>query len=89
MKKVAFAAAVLGLALAFPAVTVAQTGDDKKWIDKCVKDNKDEGAKASVVRAYCACMNEKMDDNETLSISAWEKKNPKAMKECEKKSGWK
>lgn len=63
--------------------------DDTKWINQCIKDNKDEGAKASVVKAYCECMNNKMDDNETRSISQWEKANPNAMKACEKEAGWK
>jgi len=35
-------------------------------------------------------MNNEMDDNETLSISAWEKtgKGKVAMAACDKKSGW-
>ncbi|KFB69796.1 hypothetical protein [Candidatus Accumulibacter vicinus] len=63
--------------------------DDRKWISQCIKDNKGEGATAEVVRKYCVCMNDKMDENETRSISVWEKANPKAMKDCEKQSGWK
>ncbi len=63
--------------------------DDKKWVAKCMKDNKDEGAKEGVVKKYCVCMNDKMDDNETRSITEWEKANPKARKECEKSAGWK
>jgi hypothetical protein len=30
-----------------------------------------------------------VDENETRSISVWEKANPKAMHDCEKQSGWK
>jgi hypothetical protein len=85
------AAPLMGLTLlaaVFSAPAVAGPDDDK-WIAKCVSDNKAEGAKASVVKKYCTCMNNKMDDNETLSITAWEKKNPSAMKACEKESGWK
>lgn len=67
----------------------AQSADDKKWVNKCIKDNRDEGAKPEVVHAYCVCMNDKMDENKTRSISQWEKANPQAMKDCEKKSGWK
>ncbi len=62
--------------------------DDTKWISQCIKDNKDSGAKEEVVYKYCACMNDKMSSSETLSISQWEKKNPKEMKDCEKKAGW-
>lgn len=63
--------------------------DDRKWISQCIKDNKGEGATAEVVRKYCVCMNDKMDENETRSISVWEKANPKAMHDCEKQAGWK
>ncbi len=72
------------------AFSMAYAGaDDAKWIAQCLVDNKDEGAKEEVVFKYCKCMNDKMDDNETLSITAWEKKNPGARKDCEKKAGWK
>jgi len=63
--------------------------DDVKWITQCIKDNKNEGAKEEVVYKYCQCMNDKMDDNETRSITQWEKANPKAAAECDKKAGWK
>ena len=55
------------------------SGDDKKWIDQCIRDNKGEGATPEVVRKYCTCMNDKMDENETRSISQWEKANPNAI----------
>ena len=77
------------------AMTLLATGsafadaDDGKWIAKCVKDNKNEGAKEAVVYKYCECMNNKMDSNETQSISQWEKSHPAEMKDCERKSGWK
>ncbi|MBF0124165.1 MAG: hypothetical protein HQL60_02375 [Magnetococcales bacterium] len=63
--------------------------DDAAWIAKCVKDNAREGQQAATVSVYCACMNGKMSDGETLSITAWEKKNPAAMAACEKEAGWK
>ena len=90
MKRPTIASIVLaGFVLAFPALVTAASSDDKKWVAQCMKDNKDEGAKPDVVKKYCVCMNDKMDDNETRSITAWEKKNPSARKECEKKAGWK
>ena len=67
----------------------AQTADDKAWIDRCIRDNRREGATQTVVRAYCTCMNNEMSDNETLSITAWEQKNPKTMQMCSDKAGWK
>jgi hypothetical protein len=63
--------------------------DDTKWIAQCLKDNKDEGAKEEVVYKYCVCMNDKMDSNETKTISQWEKTHPDERKACEKKAGWK
>ena len=60
-------ALVLAIITTLPAF--AQTADDIKWINECVQDNKDEGAKEDVVLKYCTCMNNKMDDNENASIS--------------------
>jgi hypothetical protein len=36
-----------------------------------MRDNKDEGARTDVVRKYCECMNDKMSNNETRSITQW------------------
>lgn len=86
------AAAVL-LALAAPAGcgpagSYGGTTDDQRWIAQCVRDNRFEGASASVVRRYCTCMNDKMPNSETRSISQWERSNPSAMRACERASGW-
>jgi len=56
---------------------------------KCVNDNKREGATPEVVAAYCSCMNGKMSSDETLSVTAWEKTHPTEMAACDKESGWK
>jgi hypothetical protein len=82
------------LAIALAALTAGTTPavagpDDVKWINQCLRDNKDEGAKEEVVRKYCTCMNNKMDDNETRSITQWEKANPNAAKQCSAQAGWK
>lgn len=83
----------LSLALLFAAVFASSPAfadaDDTKWINQCIKDNKDEGAKPEVVKKYCTCMNNKMDSNETKSITQWEKANPGARTACEKEAGWK
>jgi len=81
-------------ALLFSSVCVAssafaQTADDKKWINQCISDNKDAKVASTVVASYCGCMNEKMSDNETRSITEWEKSNPNARKACEQVAGWK
>lgn len=74
---------------AFSSAASANDADDRKWIAQCIKDNKNEGAKEEVVYKYCTCMNDKMDKNETRSISEWEKTHKKEMKACEKEAGWK
>jgi hypothetical protein len=67
---------------------VAATTDDVKWIAQCVKDNSDEGAKRMVVLKYCTCMNNKMTEEETQSITEWEKTHPEEQKACEGEAGW-
>ena len=63
--------------------------DDVKWINQCIKDNKDEGATAAVVRKYCECMNNLMEASETRSITQWEKTHKKERDDCSRKAGWK
>jgi len=65
----------------------AVTTDDVKWINQCVADNKGDAA-AAVVLKYCTCMNNKMSDNETQSITQWEK-TVAERKACDKEAGWK
>jgi hypothetical protein len=66
----------------------AQTADDRRWVNQCLRDNSDAKVAATIVRAYCECMNNKMDDNETRSITVWERANPAAKHACERESGW-
>lgn len=67
----------------------AGSEDDLKWVAQCLADNAKEGAAAETVQKYCNCMNNKMSENETLSISQWEKSHPKEMAACEAEAGWK
>jgi hypothetical protein len=66
----------------------AATTDDVKWINQCVKDNKGDAAE-DVVLKYCTCMNNKMSENETQSITAWEKTHVAERTACDKEAGWK
>ncbi|CAN7739023.1 hypothetical protein LJR009_002669 [Bosea sp. LjRoot9] len=66
---------------------MAQSADDAKWVGQCLIDNAG-GAAEPIVRKYCVCMNNKMSDNETRSISQWEKSNPAARAACDKEAGW-
>jgi hypothetical protein len=76
------------LMAATPGLAQQMNADDMKWINQCIRDNQG-GASAAVIRKYCICMNEKMDNNETQSISQWEKTHPKERAACDKESGWK
>ena len=81
-------AAAIFLAASFLASTAfAVTTDDVKWINACVKDNKG-GASDAVVLKYCTCMNNKMSDNETQSITQWEKTHETERKACDREAGW-
>ena len=63
--------------------------EDAKWIAKCIEDNKDQGQTAEVIKKYCECMVSKMADDESQSVTQWEKTHPESRKECDKASGWK
>lgn len=90
MKRLSLALALIGSVLTGNAAFAQKmTADDLKWINQCIDDNKNEGAKAEVVRKYCVCMNEKMDNNETQSITQWEKTHAKERRECDRVAGWK
>jgi hypothetical protein len=83
-------ALVLGFGL-LPTAAPAQNmnADDLKWVNQCIRDNRDEaGATPQIIRSYCVCMNEKMDDNESQSITQWEKSHPQERKACDKQAGW-
>lgn len=62
--------------------------DDANWVARCLRDNARENASVETITKYCTCMNNKMSDNETLSITAWERTHPNAMAACEKEAGW-
>jgi hypothetical protein len=66
----------------------AATTDDVKWINQCIRDNKGDAAE-DVVLKYCTCMNNKMSDSETRSITQWEKTHETERKACDKEAGWK
>ena len=80
------AAALLILAaslLASSAAFADTTEDDVTWINQCIADNKKEGATEDVVRKYCVCMNNAMGDEETKSVTEWEKSHPDETKACD------
>ncbi len=87
MKRIAFAMLLVGTVIGSAAAMA--NADDTKWIAQCITDNSDAKVDASVVTKYCTCMNDKMSDNETRTITQWEKTHPKEEAQCDKESGWK
>jgi hypothetical protein len=75
--------------VASPAAFADTTEDDVTWVNQCIADNKREGATEDVVRKYCVCMNNAMGDEETKSVSEWEKSHPDETKKCDAEAGWK
>ena len=75
--------------MASPAAFADTTEDDVTWINQCIADNKKEGATEDVVRKYCVCMNNAMGNEETKSVTEWEKSHPVETKACDKEAGWK
>ena len=89
MKQTPLSLAAVALALLSGPALADTTEDDVKWVNQCIADNKKEGVTEDVVRKYCVCMNNAMSNEETKSISEWEKTHPDEMKACDKEAGWK
>jgi hypothetical protein len=88
MKLGVFVLCLVGFAISANAVFAqAMNADDLKWVNQCIADNKG-GASDAIIRKYCICMNEKMENNETRSNTEWEKTNPAARRACDRESGW-
>ncbi|TAN52774.1 MAG: hypothetical protein EPN21_03200 [Methylococcaceae bacterium] len=81
----------VGIAMAaiMASGSVFAGADDAKWVSQCISDNQNEGQSIETLTAYCTCMNDKMDENETRSITQWEKTHKKEEAECDAKSNWK
>jgi hypothetical protein len=86
MKPIAFALLFAASMLASAAAVAGP--DDAKWVAQCVSDNKDEKATVEVITKYCTCMNSKMSESETQSITQWEKTHATERTACDKEAGW-
>ncbi|MEI6556880.1 MAG: hypothetical protein WCO00_00620 [Rhodospirillaceae bacterium] len=84
-----FARAALFTVFALSSTAALADMDSMQWIAQCMKDNASATVSADVVSKYCACMNSRMDNNESMTITQWEAANPAVRKECESASGWK
>ena len=81
---------VAGVLLTGTGLRAQLSKDDVNWINQCIADNKGQpGGTEEIVRKYCMCMNEAMDDNESRSVTQFEKANPKIRAQCDRQSGWK
>jgi len=63
--------------------------NELKWIARCLLDNADAKVPTAVVVKYCICMTDKMDRNETRSVTQWEKTHPTERAACDREAGWK
>jgi hypothetical protein len=88
VKSGVFALVLVGFVMGTGAA-LASSADDAKWIAQCQADNKDEKASPEVIKAYCTCMTAKMDENETKTVTQWEKTHKTEEAQCDKESGWK
>lgn len=85
---------VWGTAVAVAGIVFAGSAmagpDDAKWVAQCVSDNANAKVSVEIITTYCTCMNNEMDNNETRSVSTWEKttEGKVAMTKCDKASGW-
>ena len=66
----------------------AQSTDDVKWVNQCVRDSASYPVSQQVKIMYCTCMVSKMSDNETRSVTQWERANPAARDDCARRAGW-
>jgi hypothetical protein len=90
MMKILAVVLLVGGSLLGTGSAFATTADDISWIARCMSDNKSEqGVSIDIAFKYCKCMNNKMSENETKSVTAWEKTHPDEMKACDAEAGWK
>lgn len=82
---VVFAAAAGAL---FAGGAVAQQTDDVRWVNQCVRDSAGYPVSEQVKIMYCTCMVGKMSNNETRSVTQWERANPVARDDCARRAGW-
>jgi hypothetical protein len=85
----AFALLAFGLAAPLPAAHAAKLPElDKAWTDHCVNLRKASKNLPSVVRNYCACMQEIVGAGDRFdSSAAMERKYPSAHRGCMRKAG--
>jgi len=61
--------------------------DDVRWVNQCVRDSAGYNVSEQVKIMYYTCMVSKMSDNETRSVTQWERANPQARDDCARRAG--
>ena len=61
--------------------------EEKLWVAQCVRDNAGSEASTKALVKYCSCMNNKMDDEETKSVTDWAISHPDEKAVCETNAG--
>jgi len=83
------AAVILVLLGSLMAISMAHAdANELRWIAKCLQDNANAKVATDVVIKYCTCMTDKMEKEETQSVTQWEKTHPTERKACDRQSGW-
>ncbi len=70
------------------SATAQRQTDDVRWVNQCVRDSASYPVSEQVKVMYCTCMVGKMSNNETRSVTQWERANPVARDDCAKRAGW-
>lgn len=76
---------LIGACHGVPAAALSAA--DLAWIDKCIADRAIERHEPAMARAYCASMQEIVEDNEPFTPTELEHSYPPAHVVCMKKSG--
>jgi hypothetical protein len=80
--------AVISLVACLTSGGALAQSDDARWVNQCVRDSAGYNVTQQVKIMYCTCMVGKMDDNETRSVTQWERANPAAARDCARRAGW-
>jgi hypothetical protein len=63
-------------------ITLLARTSDPQVRAQCFSENKNENPDIRIVAKYCICLDNKMTDNETQSITEWGNTHPSAKAAC-------
>jgi hypothetical protein len=80
----------IAVAALLASASALATATGKERIKECIGDySMAESQPDEVTSKYCACMDQKMGRNETMSVLEWEVTHATEAAACEQESGWK